>query len=57
VDAPEPVGGDSPWTAVIAREIRLLDDSRLVLNTNFDSTDVPAPAGIRGVEEPLRLIH
>jgi Flp pilus assembly protein TadG len=57
VDAPQPVGSDSPWTAIIAREIRLLDDSQLVLNTNFDSTDVPAPAGIRGVEEPLRLIH
>ncbi len=56
VDAPAPVGEDSPWTAIIAREIRLIDDSQLVLNTNFDSTDVPAPPGVRGSGEPMSLI-
>lgn len=55
VDAPGTVADESPWTAIIAREVRMLNDSVVVLNTDYSDTTVPVPDGIRGEENPVRL--
>ena len=55
VDAPGTVADKSPWTAIIAREVRMLNDSNVVLNTNYGDTNVPVPDGIGGEQTPVRL--
>jgi Flp pilus assembly protein TadG len=56
VDAPGQVAQDSPWTAIIARKLTILQTSQVVLNSNFGATEIPAPAGVQGAAEPIRLI-
>jgi hypothetical protein len=42
------VADDSAYTAIIARKVMLNQSPRLVLQTNYSSTSVPVPEGIRG---------
>ena len=46
IDADQPVAGDSAYTVVVAREIEIANNSRLVLNTDYAATDVPVPEGV-----------
>jgi Flp pilus assembly protein TadG len=46
VDADRPVAGESAYTVVVAREIRIAERSQLVLNTDYAATDVPVPDGV-----------
>ncbi len=57
VDGEAAVGGDSAYTAIVARRLVLLAGPHLVLNSNYDQTDVPGPDGIRGATEPARLVQ
>lgn len=49
--APDPtclsdVGNASDWTAIIARQVRVTAGSTLVMNSNYEGSDVPVPDGI-----------
>lgn len=50
------VGGESAYTAIVARRLVLLDNPHLVLNSNYGDTDVPVPAGIKGAGQPVMLV-
>jgi Flp pilus assembly protein TadG len=46
VDASNPVADQSAWTAVVVRRLQLFAQPNLVLNSNYDQTDVPVPQGL-----------
>ena len=48
VDAKQPVADQSAYTAIVAQSIELNMGPNLVLNADYDMTDVPVPAGIAG---------
>lgn len=55
VDGDADVGGSSAYTAIVARRLVLLNGPNLVLHANYDATDVPVPAGLRGAAQPVAL--
>lgn len=57
VDADQPVGDQSAWTAIVVNRLLLMEGPHLVLNTNYDHTDVPVPNGIRGAGQPVTLVE
>lgn len=57
VDGEASVGSSSAYTAIVARRVVLLAGPHLVLNSNYNQTDVPVPAGIRGATMPARLVQ
>ena len=57
VDANSPIADRSAYTAVVARIVRLYGGPHLVLNSNYDQTDVPVPVGIRGTAMPVSLVR
>jgi Flp pilus assembly protein TadG len=48
IDSILPVADQSAYTAIVAQSIELNLGPNLVLNANYDMTDVPVPAGIAG---------
>jgi hypothetical protein len=50
-----PVAQSSAYTAIIARKIALDGSVELVLNDDYQATDVPAPAGIGGASGEIFL--
>lgn len=46
IDADQPIADQSAYTAIIAGQLSLYAGPHVVLNTNYDETDVPVPAGI-----------
>lgn len=56
IDAEAPIAQDSAYTAIVARTMRLYGGPHLILNTNYDQTDVPVPKGIRGAGQPVALV-
>lgn len=57
VGADGPVADQSAYTAIVARSMHLYGGPQLVLNTNYDETDVPVPDGIRGAGQPVKLVQ
>ena len=57
VDGDAAVGSNSAYTAIVARRVELRAGPHLVLNSNYDQTDVPVPDGIRGATEPARIVQ
>ncbi len=57
VDAESPIADESAYTAIVARKIQLFGGPHLVLNTDYDKTDVPVPEGIKGAGQPVRLVE
>jgi hypothetical protein len=55
IDAKEPVADESAYTAIVVKRLTLYSGPHLVLNTNYDATDVPVPDGIRGAGQPIAL--
>ncbi|MGQ0456013.1 MAG: TadE/TadG family type IV pilus assembly protein [Hyphomicrobium sp.] len=55
VDAESPIAEDSAYTAIVARVMRLYGGPHLVLNTNYEKSEVPVPEGIRGAGQPVVL--
>jgi hypothetical protein len=51
-----PIADKSPWTAVVAGSLQVDGAAEIVLNTNFDATDVPLPSGLDGRARNLRLL-
>jgi hypothetical protein len=56
VDANEPIADKSAYTAIIARKMTLFGGPKLVLNAQYDLTNVPVPKGIRGAGQPVSLV-
>ncbi|MDX2233021.1 MAG: pilus assembly protein TadG-related protein [Hyphomonadaceae bacterium] len=54
VGGQNPIADESPWTAVVVGQLRLEGKAGIVLNSRFDSTDVPLPEGL-GVSRAVRL--
>jgi hypothetical protein len=50
------VGGGAAYTAIVARQILIKNKSVVSLNSDYDATDVPVPAGIRGAAQPVSLV-
>jgi Flp pilus assembly protein TadG len=50
------VGSAAAYTAIVARRILVRNKSAVVLNTDYDMTDVPVPDGIRGAGQPISLV-
>ncbi len=48
IDAEGPVADKSAYTAIVARNLKLLKGPHLVLNTNYGATNVPVPRMIAG---------
>ena len=48
IDAKKPVAGGSAYTAIIANRIELKENPVLVLNSDYEATNVPVPAGLIG---------
>lgn len=46
IDADAPIADKSAYTAIVAQRIDLFKGPNLVLNANYDLTDVPVPEGI-----------
>lgn len=57
VDGNAQVGGASAYTAIVARRVVLLKGPHLILNSNYDQTDVPVPDGIRSSGQPVQLVN
>jgi len=55
VDAASPVANASAYTAIIANKIELASSVNLVLNSDYQATNVPAPVGIANAGGSVRL--
>lgn len=51
VESDTSVAKNSAWTALVAESIKSTKKSKIFLNTNYDSTDVPVP---KGFDDPSR---
>lgn len=51
IDAKDPVADQSAYTAIIVNKLELNMGPNLVLNTNYEDTNVPVPDGIRGASQ------
>lgn len=56
VDGAASIGGDSAYTAIVAETVTLYGGPHIVLNTDYDQTDVPVPEGIKGAGQPVRMV-
>ncbi len=57
VTASNPVADQSAYTAIVVNRLELARGPNLVLNSNYDQTNVPVPDGIRGAGSPVRLVE
>ena len=53
IDANAPIADQSAYTAIIAQSLQLQSGPNLVLNTDYDLTDVPVPDGIAGSSQVI----
>lgn len=51
VDPNDKVAASSAYTAIISHKLQLKDGPELILNSNYDATDVPVPDGIRTADQ------
>lgn len=51
IDASKPIADQSAYTAIVVNELVLMSGPNLVLNTDYDLTDVPVPDGIAGASQ------
>ena len=54
-DGDAKIGSVAAYTAIVARKVTLMNGPHIVLNANFEKTDVPVPDGIRGAGQPVQL--
>jgi hypothetical protein len=56
IDTNNSVSEDSPWTAIVAHQLRLKQSANLILRTDYGLTDVPVPNGL-GPTKTVRIIE
>ena len=52
IDATKPVFDESAYTVIIARRMNMFSGPNLVLNTDYDDTDIPVPPELDGAAAP-----
>lgn len=57
VDGAASIGSQAAYTAIVANRVQLYGGPHIVLNTNYDQTDVPVPEGIKGAGQPVHLVE
>lgn len=57
VETEQPVADKSAYTAIVADTIHLMKEPTLVLNTNYNESEVPVPDGIEGAGQPVTLVN
>jgi hypothetical protein len=57
IDGSAQIGGDAAYTALVVHDLKIYGGPHIVLNTDYNKTDVPVPDGIRGAGQPVRLIQ
>ena len=57
VDAKSPIADQSAYTAIIVRSLKLYDGPHLILNTDYGSTDIPVPKGVKGTGNAVALVE
>lgn len=57
IDANQPIADQSAYTAIVALQVTANSGPTVTLNTNYDTTDVPVPQGIRGAGQPVALVQ
>lgn len=55
IDADAPIADKSAYTAIIVSRLELFAGPDLVLNTDFDATDVPVPKGVGNLDSTIYL--
>ena len=55
VDKSSKLGLLSKWTAIIAKPVAIGDGPELVINSDYEGSDIPAPKGIQNVAD-IRLV-
>ena len=53
VDANAPVADNSAYTALVVRSLQLSEGPKLVLHSDYESTDIPVPEGLIGGQAVL----
>ena len=53
IDSDQKVADQSAYTAIIVNHLRLNAGPNLVLNSDYNATNVPVPAGIRGTQQVI----
>jgi len=56
IDADKPIADKSAYTAIITGTMNLFAGPHLILNTDYDDTDVPVPQGI-GADSTVALVR
>lgn len=57
IDADKPIADKSAYTAIVAGTMSLYAGPHLVLNSDYDQTDVPVPVNIGGVHLSAKLTN
>jgi Flp pilus assembly protein TadG len=57
IDAARPVADQSAYTVIVARQVRLFSGPNLVLNSNYNATDVPVPDGVGPLGANVSLVQ
>ena len=55
IDADAPIADKSAYTAIIVSRLELFAGPNLVLNADFDATDVPVPEGVGNIGGKIYL--
>jgi Flp pilus assembly protein TadG len=55
VDPGSKVGAASAYTAIIAQKLQVQSGPQLILNSNYNATNVPVPTGIKASEQVVLL--
>jgi Flp pilus assembly protein TadG len=53
VDSKKPVADQSAYTAIVVKELELNSGPNLILNSDYETTDVPVPEGIAGSSQVI----
>ena len=57
IDAKKPIADKSAYTVVVARTVELYDGPELVLNSDYQATDVPVPKGVGPTGTTIKLVN
>jgi hypothetical protein len=57
IDGAAKVGAEAAYTAIVAEKVRLYGGPHIILNSRYEETDVPVPAGIKGAGQPIALVN
>ena len=57
IDGSAEIGAQAAYTAIVAETVRLFGGPHIILNSNYEETDVPVPAGIKQTGHPIELVN